>query len=113
MSGKPTTGGFEKTPGWLDWYTGPSQPQCDAPADPLAAAGNQRHLRRLVTCVAGQELEIDQAAQGMILGRHHQQDVVRLRPLQPVPNGRDVVVSFKIDDLFHFVGYITPSRSPG
>jgi 2-pyrone-4,6-dicarboxylate lactonase len=28
---KPTTGGFEKTPGWLDWYTGPSRPQFKLP----------------------------------------------------------------------------------
>ncbi|EGI76191.1 amidohydrolase family protein [Hylemonella gracilis] len=26
MSGKPTTGPFEKTKGWLDWYNGPSKP---------------------------------------------------------------------------------------
>jgi len=26
-SGKPTSGGFEKTPGWLDWYDGPSKPR--------------------------------------------------------------------------------------
>ena len=31
MTGKPTTGGFEKTPGWLDWYTGPSKPQFRLP----------------------------------------------------------------------------------
>ena len=28
---KPTSGGFEKTPGWLDWYTGPSKPQFKLP----------------------------------------------------------------------------------
>ncbi|KQT07968.1 amidohydrolase family protein [Ramlibacter sp. Leaf400] len=28
---KPTTGGFEKTPGWLDWYTGPSKPEFKVP----------------------------------------------------------------------------------
>ena len=26
MPDKPTTGGFEKTTGWLDWYAGPSRP---------------------------------------------------------------------------------------
>ena len=26
MPDKPTTGGFEKTTGWLDWYDGPSRP---------------------------------------------------------------------------------------
>ena len=26
MSHGETTGGFEKTPGWLDWYDGPSTP---------------------------------------------------------------------------------------
>ena len=31
MSGKPTTGPFEKTPGWLDWYTGPSKPEFKLP----------------------------------------------------------------------------------
>lgn len=29
---KPTTGGFQKTPGWLDWYTGPSNPHLQLPA---------------------------------------------------------------------------------
>jgi 2-pyrone-4,6-dicarboxylate lactonase len=28
---KPTSGNFEKTPGWLDWYTGPSKPQFKLP----------------------------------------------------------------------------------
>jgi 2-pyrone-4,6-dicarboxylate lactonase len=28
---KPTSGGFEKTPGWLDWYAGPSRPQFKLP----------------------------------------------------------------------------------
>ena len=28
---KPTTGPFEKTPGWLDWYTGPSKPRFELP----------------------------------------------------------------------------------
>jgi 2-pyrone-4,6-dicarboxylate lactonase len=28
---KPTTGGFEKTPGWLDWYAGPGKPQFRLP----------------------------------------------------------------------------------
>jgi 2-pyrone-4,6-dicarboxylate lactonase len=28
---KPTSGGFEKTPGWLDWYSGPSKPQFRLP----------------------------------------------------------------------------------
>ena len=31
MTGKPTSGGFEKTPGWLDWYAGPSKPQFKLP----------------------------------------------------------------------------------
>ena len=31
MAGKPTTGEFEKSPGWLDWYTGPSKPQFRLP----------------------------------------------------------------------------------
>jgi 2-pyrone-4,6-dicarboxylate lactonase len=31
MSGKPTTGPFEKTPGWLDWYEGPSKPHFQPP----------------------------------------------------------------------------------
>src|SRR3954469_21104579 len=30
-TGKPTSGGFEKTPGWLDWYTGPSKPRFQLP----------------------------------------------------------------------------------
>ena len=29
--GKPTTGGFEKTPGWLDWYAGPIKPRFELP----------------------------------------------------------------------------------
>ena len=28
---KPTTGPFEKTPGWLDWYAGPSKPRFELP----------------------------------------------------------------------------------
>src|SRR5690349_2157673 len=28
---KPTSGPFEKTPGWLDWYAGPSKPQFRLP----------------------------------------------------------------------------------
>src|SRR6476646_850027 len=28
---KPTSGGFEKTPGWLDWYEGPSKPRFQLP----------------------------------------------------------------------------------
>ena len=28
---KPTSGPFDKTPGWLDWYTGPSQPRLQLP----------------------------------------------------------------------------------
>ncbi len=28
---KPVTGPFEKTPGWLDWYTGPSKPRFKVP----------------------------------------------------------------------------------
>jgi 2-pyrone-4,6-dicarboxylate lactonase len=31
MTGKPTSGAFEKTPGWLDWYTGPSRPRFKLP----------------------------------------------------------------------------------
>lgn len=29
--GKPTSGDFEKTPGWLDWYDGPSRPRFEVP----------------------------------------------------------------------------------
>jgi len=29
--GRPTSGGFEKTPGWLDWYAGPSEPRFTPP----------------------------------------------------------------------------------
>ena len=28
---KPVTGPFEKTPGWLDWYAGPSTPRFKVP----------------------------------------------------------------------------------
>jgi 2-pyrone-4,6-dicarboxylate lactonase len=34
---KPTSGGFEKTAGWLDWYTGPSQPGFKLPAGAVDA----------------------------------------------------------------------------
>ncbi len=34
---KPTTGGFEKTPGWLDWHDGPSKPQFVLPAGSVDA----------------------------------------------------------------------------
>jgi 2-pyrone-4,6-dicarboxylate lactonase len=34
---KPTSGDFTKTPGWLDWYTGPSQPQFRVPAGSVDA----------------------------------------------------------------------------
>jgi 2-pyrone-4,6-dicarboxylate lactonase len=36
-SSKPTTGGFEKTPGWLDWYSGPSRPRFKLPAGAVDA----------------------------------------------------------------------------
>ncbi|MBN9408078.1 MAG: amidohydrolase family protein [Burkholderiales bacterium] len=34
---KPTSGGFEKTSGWLDWYTGPSKPTFKLPAGAVDA----------------------------------------------------------------------------
>ncbi len=34
---KPTSGPFEKTPGWLDWYTGPSKPRFQLPANAVDA----------------------------------------------------------------------------
>src|SRR6478672_13624095 len=34
---KPTSGGFTKTPGWLDWYTGPSKPRFQVPAGSVDA----------------------------------------------------------------------------
>jgi 2-pyrone-4,6-dicarboxylate lactonase len=34
---KPTTGDFTKTPGWLDWYTGPSKPRFTLPAGAVDA----------------------------------------------------------------------------
>ena len=34
---KPTTGAFEKTPGWLDWYAGPSKPRFALPANSVDA----------------------------------------------------------------------------
>jgi 2-pyrone-4,6-dicarboxylate lactonase len=34
---KPTGGGFEKTAGWLDWYTGPSKPTFQLPAGAVDA----------------------------------------------------------------------------
>ena len=34
---KPTTGGFTKTAGWLDWYTGPSKPRFQLPAGAVDA----------------------------------------------------------------------------
>ena len=34
---KPTSGGFEKTPGWLDWYAGPSKPKFQLPANSVDA----------------------------------------------------------------------------
>ncbi|MCJ0763882.1 amidohydrolase family protein [Variovorax terrae] len=34
---KPTSGPFEKTAGWLDWYTGPSQPTFKLPAGAVDA----------------------------------------------------------------------------
>ncbi|MEN3351522.1 MAG: 2-pyrone-4,6-dicarboxylate lactonase [Bradyrhizobium sp.] len=34
---KPVTGPFEKTPGWLDWYSGPSAPRFEAPAGAVDA----------------------------------------------------------------------------
>jgi 2-pyrone-4,6-dicarboxylate lactonase len=37
MPGKPTTGGFDKTAGWLDWYSGPSQPRFQLPAGSVDA----------------------------------------------------------------------------
>ena len=37
MSSKPTTGSFEKTPGWLDWFDGPSKPSFLLPAGAVDA----------------------------------------------------------------------------
>jgi 2-pyrone-4,6-dicarboxylate lactonase len=34
---KPTTGGFHKTAGWLDWYAGPSKPRLQLPAGAVDA----------------------------------------------------------------------------
>ena len=34
---KPVTGPFEKTPGWLDWYAGPSRPSFKVPAGAVDA----------------------------------------------------------------------------
>jgi 2-pyrone-4,6-dicarboxylate lactonase len=34
---KPTTGRFEKTPGWLDWTSGPSQPRFKLPPNAVDA----------------------------------------------------------------------------
>ena len=34
---KPVTGPFEKTPGWLDWYDGPSKPRFKVPAGAVDA----------------------------------------------------------------------------
>ena len=31
---------FEKTPGWLDWYAGPSQPKFKLPAGSVAGTLN-------------------------------------------------------------------------
>ncbi len=37
MNNKPTSGPFEKTPGWLDWYTGPTKPQFKLPPNAVDA----------------------------------------------------------------------------
>jgi 2-pyrone-4,6-dicarboxylate lactonase len=34
---KPTTGDFTKTPGWMDWYAGPSQPRFKLPPGSIDA----------------------------------------------------------------------------
>ena len=34
---KPTSGDFTKTPGWLDWYAGPSKPKFKLPAGSVDA----------------------------------------------------------------------------
>ncbi|MDO8384822.1 MAG: amidohydrolase family protein [Polaromonas sp.] len=34
---KPATGDFTKTPGWLDWYTGPAKPRFQLPAGAVDA----------------------------------------------------------------------------
>jgi 2-pyrone-4,6-dicarboxylate lactonase len=39
--GRPTTGGFKKTPGWLDWYEGPTKPKF---ALPLGAVDAHCHV---------------------------------------------------------------------
>ena len=35
--GKPTTGDFTKTSGWMDWYTGPAKPRFQLPAGSVDA----------------------------------------------------------------------------
>ena len=37
MSGRPTSGNFDKTPGWLDWYEGPAVPRFKVPAGAVDA----------------------------------------------------------------------------
>ena len=32
MSNRPTSGDFTKTPGWMDWFEGPSRPRFALPA---------------------------------------------------------------------------------
>ena len=34
---KVTSGGFTKTPGWLDWYTGPTKPRFQLPTGSVDA----------------------------------------------------------------------------
>ena len=34
---RPVSGGFEKTPGWLDWYDRPSKPRFALPAGSVDA----------------------------------------------------------------------------
>ena len=46
MSGKPTSGAFEKTAGWLDWTAGPSRPRLQLPAGAVDAVFSVRYPDR-------------------------------------------------------------------
>ena len=45
---KPTTGDFSKTPGWLDWYDGPSRPRFQVPPGSVCQPVRSWPLKRAV-----------------------------------------------------------------
>ena len=96
MAHGDTSGGFEKTPGWLDWYDGPTTPTFQVPAGAVDAhchvfgPGEQFPYapeRKYTPCDASADQLFALRDQlGLRPQRHRAGDMPRRR--QPRPGGR-------------------------